>query len=1205
MPRVTPFDVEPQEIELLGPRFATFVNALLAAESARAGLRGEQLRTTERTTVADGGVDAHLVSSVATEWLPEGDTAWQFKASDLQPAACREELEGATWAQDLLRNGARYRLVLGKDLTADRVQARRDALVATVRDLGLIQDPQEEGRIEVLTVASLARWASNFPAISQSQLLGGVAPQVRPFEAWSASQRHQSSWIGHSERDDIIASIRAALSEGTHLDMRIAGPSGVGKTRLVMETVRHESLLPLVAYVRDAEGFDPSAMAMLTGGNHYGILVIDECTPRIHERLADQLRHDSGLRLVSIGPHQEDRGYPLRCPMWVVPGMPSEVLDEYLKTNYAGLSPEARRLVVDHVAGNVRYAAVLAEKVLDASSETVADLVNSGDLRELLALELPEGEDFFFSQALALVERFGFEGGLEEEIGIVARFVGTSDERLRAVVQELDARGLVETHGRYRAIAPDPLATYLAAQAWQTWGSAILDELLPRLEGGMRTSFFRRAAALGRYQPVRSQFARLLEEPELFGTLHSIEERHTSELLRHLAVVAPEETMDRVSAAVDAVSIGDLQAMENSRRDLVWALEKLAWHSDTFEAAANALLKLSLAENESYANNATGVWTALFGTMLPATAASPAQRRRYLRDKGSSNDSRVRDLVVKACAAAMDSHESVTVSGELQGGTVVEQRGMPSTWGEAAEYRVAMAELLRELCDDSDEQIAAAAREAIIGTVHPFADDALVWPRLKPILMSLNSSAMEDLRREAEGLIRLHERVRGEEDEYRRPELVTALTELLSELPQRTEDEYLESLASREPWDFSGDDAARSELTGAVLRKVQSDGVSGLVEWAVDQQPPSAWYIGQALAAVPDADPDAVLAALTARLPATERMLAGYLAAMDEEAVADVFDEYLDQGIGGEIESELRLRLTVRGPVTDAAAERAKRIAATAPVLPAAQVLMPWGTRLQDEHCLALLESWTPRITSQREYNATVDWANMWLHRREEVAPEIASRLADLLLLRRDFPELRQEGWDWSQLANHVLKLDPVAIADLLLDLVSSSHFMLTHREEARVLKAAAKASPAPVWDLVADRLESADWRVEMSLRGAFLHAIPLEVIVTWIGGSTARAELVADIAPVGGNTPSPYADYLLTEFGQSDRVAGALAGELMSGTWVGAWSNRIKGQIEQMKKWLEDDGNSPGVKDWARQMKVSLERQLAEAIQREAEEFY
>lgn len=202
---------------------------------------------------------------------------------------------------------------------------------------------------------------------------------------------------------------------------------------------------------------------------------------------------------------------------------------------------------------------------------------------------------------------------------------------------------------------------------------------------------------------------------------------------------------------------------------------------------------------------------------------------------------------------------------------------------------------------------------------------------------------------------------------------------------------------------------------------------------------------------------------------------------------------------------------------------------------------------------------WTPRRrASPVRASTTLSWTGRTCGSTdEEVSPAITAGLLNLLLLRRDLPDLRQEGWDWSQLAKHVLKLEPVAIADLLIDLVSSGHLMLAHREEARVLHDASKTAPAPVWGLVADRLESGDWRVELSLRGSFLHAIPLDVVVTWIGGSTERAEVVADIAPVGGTEPSPYADYLLTEFGHSDKVAGALAGEFQSGTWVGSWSNR------------------------------------------------
>lgn len=1203
MTRRTPFDVEPQEIELLGSGFAAFVNSLLSAESARAHLKGEQLRTGSRDNVADGGVDAHLVSSTPTRWLPGGDTAWQFKSGDLGPTKCKTELRGAAWAKTLIKHGASYRLVLGAALGSEKIGRRRKALIEVAQEEGLL-GPGQEDRIAVLDADHLARWASEFPSISQTPVLRGITPQVMPFDLWSDSRRHQTSWVGHESRDNLVDEIRRALVGGEYLDVRIAGPSGIGKTRLVMETLRRDDLLPLVAYVDDAEGLDGSLMGMLATRGHDAILVVDECSPKRHEQLAARLLKGSPLRLVTIGEHREERGYPLRCPVWVVPGLPAQALDEYLKANHTGLSPEARRLVAEHVGGNVRYAAVLAERVLNADGRTVVELMRSGDLTELLALEVPEGDGFFFSQALALPERFGFEGGLEHQLRAVAEFAGTSEERLRTVVNQLEERGLIEAHGRYRSVAPDPLATYLAAQAWQTWGARIVEDFLPEIESGMRTSILRRAASLGRYGPVRAQFVGLLEDPDLFGSLRSIEEGDTSEVLLHLAVIAPAETVEHIAAAVQQASVAELRSMKRSRRNLVWALERLAWHSATFETAAEVLLKLALAENESFANNATGVWVTLFGTMLPATAADPVLRLRHLQDQLASENPDVRALLVRAAAAGMDSHESVVVSGELQGGTVVEPRGMPATWGEAADYRVALAEMLRELCDDPVSEIAEAALDSLVRTIHPFADDPLVWPRLKPILLSLVPPGLRAARREAEGLIRLYERVRGEDDEYRRPELVSALVDLLDELPQPTDDERLESLAARDPWDLSDDGTALADLMDAVVSKIQSDGLLALIEWTVEHQPPSAWYIGGAVAEAPDVEIEAVISELTAQLPSSELMLAGYLAAVDENSDAPVFDEFLDQGLGADIDSEVRLRLTVRGPVTSAATGRIIRIAESSSVLPAARVLMPWTGRLAEETSLRLLHTWIERISSQEDYNALVDWANLWC-RRHEVSDAAVAVVAKLIFLRRDYPEVGQEGWDWSQLASKVVMVDAAAVAELLLELVSTDNLMLAHHEEERVFHDAAKRQPAAVWSLVADRLVAGDWRVALSLRGSFLHAIPLEIIKQWVGKSAPRAAIIADIAPVGGNSPSPYADFLLTEFGESERVAGALAGELSSGTWVGPWSNRIRGQIEQMDAWLEHPNHSTGVKNWARQMKASLERQLEEALQHEAEELF
>jgi hypothetical protein len=108
--------------------FTDFVNELLRVEAAVAGLDGGQLTTTRLVNVGDGGVDACLHRAVATTHIPEGDSAWQFKAGDSGLAKCRAELRGASEALDVLRGGGSYRLVLGKDLTAAKVRGRRKAL---------------------------------------------------------------------------------------------------------------------------------------------------------------------------------------------------------------------------------------------------------------------------------------------------------------------------------------------------------------------------------------------------------------------------------------------------------------------------------------------------------------------------------------------------------------------------------------------------------------------------------------------------------------------------------------------------------------------------------------------------------------------------------------------------------------------------------------------------------------------------------------------------------------------------------------------------------------------------------------------------------------------------------------------------------------------------------------------------------------------
>ena len=81
-----PFSVDPaQVVGLGGALFQNLVSRLLAAEVARAGMAGSDLHTSYQANVGDQGVDAGVYAAIKTEWIPAGDSAWQFKAGDLSP----------------------------------------------------------------------------------------------------------------------------------------------------------------------------------------------------------------------------------------------------------------------------------------------------------------------------------------------------------------------------------------------------------------------------------------------------------------------------------------------------------------------------------------------------------------------------------------------------------------------------------------------------------------------------------------------------------------------------------------------------------------------------------------------------------------------------------------------------------------------------------------------------------------------------------------------------------------------------------------------------------------------------------------------------------------------------------------------------------------------------------------------------------------
>ncbi|HEX4206858.1 MAG TPA: hypothetical protein VHZ51_22180 [Ktedonobacteraceae bacterium] len=158
---------------------------------------------------------------------------------------------------------------------------------------------------------------------------------------------------------------------------------------------------------------------------------------------------------------------------------------------------------------------------------------------------------------------------------------------------------------------------------------------------------------------------------------------------------------------------GSWSIVHQGRRYIIQTLERLAWRKDTFVEAAQLLLRLAEAENQTWGNNATGIWTGLFLTYTGATEVPALERYSLLQEALQSGISAVRALVVEALFKALSVSETGNSTSEAQDGYVPLKRWHPTTWEEECIARRKALCLLDVALSDTDEQIQNRARAVL------------------------------------------------------------------------------------------------------------------------------------------------------------------------------------------------------------------------------------------------------------------------------------------------------------------------------------------------------------------------------------------------------------------------------------------------------------------------------------------------------------
>ncbi len=730
------FKVSGEHVAVLTERkLVLLVRKLINAEALSEGIGMDRIHIASNVTEPDGGEDGRIEWSEGperTRFLPSRFCQFQMKATDIGPSEAGDDvIDKAGVVKSMVRSvlsaGGTYVMMCGRSYAKKKIESREAAIRKRLATAGMTPSPSQ---VQFRDADQIADWVNTHPPVAAWLLQETQPGMVGPFRDWLHwAGRHDyesSPWIPDSRLDDFQDKLRALVAPLRGV-ARVVGLSGRGKSRLTLEalgpTTEEERtqvrLCDLVLYAVEQEVGSEAVKGIvqnLVDAGLRAVVVVDRCPQESHGYLAAMIkRSGSRLSLVTID-HEIPRGDVLPNETLLVEVAPASVIEGILKQSASRTSDADRPRLVRLASGFPQLARLIGDSWLqDISIASAPDTVLFN--RILLGRDRSDAAQIETSAMLLSV--FGLVGvkpPLEGDLDSIAELgLGTSSSDLRKTIDDLVERRVAQMRGRLVTLQPRPVALHLAERQWRAWNSATWDHVLfGRISPRLRKQAAQQLAVLNK-MPISVDVVRhvcRIDGP--IDSLGALCEPGNAELISSLAEIDADIVISLLERLLVGVSQETLRAISgDARRHIVWALEKVAFVSKTFERGALLLLELALAENESWGNNASGQFKALFPVLLGNTEAGPEDRLLLLDDVLRTNDPARLKLAVKAlqAGAKVDSFTR-TIGVEIHGSRPAMEPWRPELWKDAWSYVRECANRIAAIATGSDD-IGEMARDAL------------------------------------------------------------------------------------------------------------------------------------------------------------------------------------------------------------------------------------------------------------------------------------------------------------------------------------------------------------------------------------------------------------------------------------------------------------------------------------------------------------
>jgi hypothetical protein len=718
MKMTKPFKIESADInKLTDIQLTQLLKELLHAEALKFGIAQGAVEVALNIRVSDDGEDGRIQwenGPENTDFIPSRITMFQNKATKMGPAEYANEIINSDGTikqkvDEVLSKGGSYIFFTTQELntkqkTNSRIKKVRDKLHDLDKSYSKTCD------IRIYDAAQIAGWVNQFvpTIVSVQHWIGRPVEQgLKTFDLWGEHENlSRLPFAPVAAREVLIATLRADLPTPKSC-FRVMGLSGLGKTRTAFQVfAESEEIKNHLVYV-DANHV-PKIDALVADWINLGlraILVVDNCEYRLHESLVKEIRRDgSKISLLSLDYNFDSVSASTKC--FKLEQLSHDELLQLLNPVYEKKLPDLYR-IVSFAQGFPQMAVLLAEARLNENPK-IGELTEDALANKLLWSQRQEenSDELKILQVCSLFDVFGVEKDVEDQLEYIAKLAGFDIDKVYECVQRFANRGIIDRRGRFGQVVPKPLAIRLSGQWWTKSREQKQQELVDGIPEDMVGSFCNQIEKMDFHTNVKSLTQQLCGPSGPFGQAEVILSNRGSRLFRAFVNVNPDATSDALYQILNQFDQQQLlEVKDDPRRNFVWSLEKLCFHAHLFEKSAWCILLLASSENETWSNNATGIFAQLFRVNLSGTAAGPKIRFNLLQRALDQNRTEVDMVVLEALKQAISlSGGSRTIGAEHQGMKAPLQEWRPTIWQEVFDYWQTAFDLLLVLFERGERQ---------------------------------------------------------------------------------------------------------------------------------------------------------------------------------------------------------------------------------------------------------------------------------------------------------------------------------------------------------------------------------------------------------------------------------------------------------------------------------------------------------------------